>query len=166
VALAGLTLHLLAHGLVKASLFVSGGALVEAVGSTRIGRLRGSLRVTPDGQSLVGASLLLSGLPPSALFVTELAIVIGGIQAGWGWAAGLAALVLAVTAAGFLFHVVHVATGARARSSHAIPVRPRRLRAGVALVLPLAIVGVLGVWTPAPIERAIHEVVAVLTVPS
>jgi formate hydrogenlyase subunit 3/multisubunit Na+/H+ antiporter MnhD subunit len=43
VALGGLALHLLAHGLTKASLFVSGGGIVEAGRSRRIARLSGSL---------------------------------------------------------------------------------------------------------------------------
>jgi hypothetical protein len=79
VALGGLVLHLFAHGLTKASLFVSAGALVEVGRSRRIARLSGSLAAAPaDGRALLGGALLLSGLPPSALFVSEVAIVFGG----------------------------------------------------------------------------------------
>jgi hydrogenase-4 component F len=166
LALGGLVLHLLVHGLTKASLFVSAGGLVEAVGSRRIGRLRGSLTEAPgDGRAFVAGSLLLSGLPPSALFVSEIAIVFGGVAVGWGWAAGLAALLLALTVAGFLFHVVRVVTG----TLPAPPDRPaalrRVLRATLALVAPLVAVAVLGVWTPGPVRDAIGHVVAVLEGP-
>jgi len=165
IALAGLALHLLAHGLVKASLFVSAGRLTDAAGSHRIGRLRGSLeRVPPDARAFLAGSLQLSGLPPSALFISEVAIILGGVAAGWGWAAGIAALLLAVTVAGFLFHVVRVSTGSAARRPDRTPGPRRRLRAGVALVLPLLIVGVLGIWTPAPLDEAIADVAAVLAV--
>jgi hydrogenase-4 component F len=167
LALGGLALHLLAHGLVKGSLFVSVGRLTDAAGSRRIGRLRGSLeRVPPDGRAFVAGSVLLVGLPPSALFVSEIAIILGGVATGWGWAAGLMAALLAVIVAGFLFHVVRIATGSAAHHPDRTP-GPRRLwRAGLTLVLPLLAVGVLGLWTPAPIDQAIHDVAAILAVPS
>ncbi|MFN8622067.1 MAG: proton-conducting transporter membrane subunit [Chloroflexota bacterium] len=167
IALAGLALHLLAHGLVKSSLFVSVGRLTDAVGSRHVGRLRGSLqRVPGDGRSFVAGSVLLSGLPPSALFVSEVAIVVGGFAAGWGWAAGIAALLLSLTVAGFLFHVVRLATGSAGERRDRTPGPRRLLRAGLVLVLPLLIVGVLGLWTPPAVQDAIQGVVAVLGSPS
>jgi hypothetical protein len=43
--------------------------------------------------------------------------------------------------------------------------QPRRvLRAGLTLVAPLAVVAVLGVWTPTVVTEAIAGVVAVLAV--
>lgn len=167
VALGALTLHLLAHGLVKASLFVAAGRLTDAAGSRRIGRLRGSLeRVSPDGRAFVAGAFLLSGLPPSALFVTEVAIILGGVSMGWGWAAGIAALLLAVTVAGFLFHVVRISTGPAVRRSDRTPGPRRRLRTGIALVAPLALVAVLGIWTPPALDQAIADVAAILAVAS
>jgi hydrogenase-4 component F len=178
LALGGLVLHLLAHGLAKASLFVSAGALVEGGGSRRIGRLRGSLdRAPADGRAFLAGAVLLSGLPPSALFVTEVAIVLGGVAAGWGWAAALAALLLALAVAGFLFHAVRIATGRGHRGGEAPVATPpaaaadRRARSSagraraagaVAVGLPLAAVLILGLWTPPPVSDAIDRVVTVL----
>jgi hydrogenase-4 component F len=182
LALGGLTLHLLAHGLTKGSLFLSGGGLVEAGRSRQILRLGGSIGRTPvDGWAFLAGALLLCGLPPSALFVSELAIVLGGFQQGWGYAAGLAALLLGLTATGFLFHVARVSWGrpvrdaggemvdalgkdaeAPAERSHGA----QRRGAWVLIVsAPLLIVAVLGVWTPAPLSAAITRVVAVLEAP-
>ena len=73
------------------------------------------------GGALVVAALVLAGLPPSGIFVAELAILFGGVAAGWGLAAAVAALLLALAVAGLLFHVVRVASGRR---------RPRRDRPG------------------------------------
>jgi hydrogenase-4 component F len=178
LALGGLALHLLAHGLTKGSLFLSSGALVEAGKSRQILRLGGSIARRPvDGWAFLGGALLLSGLPPSGLFVSELAIVLGGFQQGWGVAAGLAALLLALTAAGFLFHVARVSWGRTGRSAGDDTVdvphdttpaarrsherRPRRAWQ-VTVAAPLLIVAVLGVWTPPPLAAAITRVVAVL----
>ncbi|MFN8519554.1 MAG: proton-conducting transporter membrane subunit [Chloroflexota bacterium] len=176
IALGGLVLHLVAHGLVKGSLFLSGGGIVEAGESRRILHLSGSLRRVPaDGWGFLAGSLLLCGLPPSALFVSELAIVLGGVQQGWGVAAALAAVLLALTAAGFLFHVARVTWGRPRRRPRHVggetgPMRGRaqgRLAtAWPALIgTPLAIVAVLGVWLPTPFAAAVGRVVSVLGVP-
>lgn len=159
IALGGLVLHLLAHGLTKASLFIAAGGLVEGGRSRRIARLSGSLAVDPvDGRAFLGGALLLSGLPPSALFVSEVAILFGGFSAGWGAPAAAAAVLLALAVAGFLFHVGRVSFGPpRARaSSRATPWR------AVALGMPLGAVVALGIWTPEPFAAAIARVVAVL----
>ena len=173
VALTGLVLHLFAHGLTKASLFVSGGGLVEAGGSRRIARLSGSLTVAPaDGRAFLGGALLLSGLPPSALFASEIAVVFGGFSAGWGGAAAAAAVLLALAAAGFLFHVGRVSFGAGRRPAAAITANPaavvtradrvnRPMRA-IGLAAPLVAVVGLGIWTPEPLAAALARVVAVL----
>ena len=112
LALLGLALHLASHGLAKSTGFLAAGRLVAERGSRRIGRLAGSLERSPgDGRALLVAALALAGLPPSGIFVAEIAILVGGIQAGWGLAAGLAALLLALAVAGLLFHVVRVSIG-------------------------------------------------------
>lgn len=161
IALGGLALHLLVHGLTKASLFVSGGGIVHAGRSRRIARLSGSLVSAPvDGRAFLGGSLLLSGLPPSALFASEVAILFGGFATGWGLAAGLAAILLALTAAGYLFHVGRVTFGTAARPAGSLAA-PARLRA-LGLALPLVAVIVLGLWTPDALAGAIGRVVAVL----
>jgi len=173
LALGGLVLHLLAHGLVKTSLFLSAGAIVETGDSRRIARLSGSVRRAPvDGWGFLAGSLLLCGLPPSALFVSEVAVVIGGVQEGWGVAAGLAAVLLALTAAGFLFHVGRVAWGRprrRPRHAGAPPdARPARSVASawpVIIGVPLAAAALLGVWLPTPFGAAVARVVAALGMP-
>ena len=162
IALGGLVLHLLAHGLTKASLFLSAGGLVEAGRSRRIARLSGGLEADPvDGRAFLGGALLLSGLPPSALFVTEIAILFGGVVSGWGIAAAVAAVLLALTAAGLLFHVARVSFG---RPRFRLGTTPAPWRA-VAVTAPLILVVLLGLWTPEPLSHAISGVVAVLRGP-
>jgi hydrogenase-4 component F len=160
LALLGLTLHLFSHGLAKSTIFLAAGQLVSDRGSRRIGRLRGSLARSPaDGRAFVVAALVLAGLPPSGLFVAEIAILFGGVQMGWGLAAAAAAALLAVAVAGFLFHVVRVSAGsprpARERG-------PASRRWALVLGLPLVIVVVGGLWTPPSVESALDQVVAVL----
>jgi hydrogenase-4 component F len=164
LALLGLTLHLACHGLAKSTAFLSAGQLVAERGSRRIGRLGGSLARSPaDGRALVVAAFVLAGLPPSGIFVAELAILFGGVAMGWGSAAALAALILALAVAGLLFHVVQIAVGPSRRR----PAGDRGpLRASVArivlLTVPLTLVAVAGLWTPSPLAAALEQVVLVL----
>ncbi|HEX2753915.1 MAG TPA: proton-conducting transporter membrane subunit [Candidatus Limnocylindrales bacterium] len=182
VALLGLTLHLASHGLAKATAFLAAGQLVAERGSRRIGRLAGSLARSPaDGRALVVASLALAGLPPSGIFVGELAIIFGGVQAGWGAAAAAAALILGLAVAGLLFHIVRVAVGpagsptggsrssgpstvALAQPPGATTSAPSAPSRGWAVVLatPLAVVVIAGLWTPSPLGAALDRIVDVL----
>ena len=160
LALLGLTLHLVCHGLAKSTVFLAAGRIVAQRGSRRIGRLSGSLAASPaDGRALLVGTLALAGLPPSGIFVAEIAILFGGVQSGWGIAAGIAALILALAVAGLLFHVVRMMVAPAGP-----PVDRIAGSRGWTLLLsaPLAVVVVAGLWTPSPIAAALEQVVAVL----
>jgi len=160
LALLGFALHLFCHGLAKASAFVAAGRLVEEAGSHRIGRLGGSLTRSPAaGRSLLAASLLLSGLPPSGIFVAELAILFGGVAAGWTLAAGAAAVLLALAMAGLLFHMARVAVGPDGVRGARVAVRART---ALIMAAPLAVVVAAGLWTPSPVSAALDQLVAIL----
>lgn len=165
LALLGFALHLVSHGLAKSTVFLAAGRLVAERGSRRIGRLAGSLARSPaDGRALLVAALVLAGLPPSGLFVAEIAILLGGVQRGFGLAAGAAAAILALAVAGLLFHVMRVSVGPPgppvARPSAARPSAAGR-RAGW-LAIPLTVVVLAGLWTPSPLAAALEQVALVL----
>lgn len=160
LALLGFGLHLLSHGLAKSTIFLAAGRLVALRGSRRIGRLGGSLARSPaDGRALLVASLVLAGLPPSGIFVAEIAILLGGVQAGWGLAAAAAAAILALAVAGLLFHVVRVSVGPPAAASERVPATGRW---AVLLGVPLTAVVLAGLWTPSPLAAALEQVARVL----
>lgn len=168
LALLGLALHLVSHGLAKATGFLSAGQLVAERGSRRIGRLGGVLATSPaEGRAFLVAAIVLAGLPPSGIFIAELAILFGGVEAGWGLAAAAAATLLALCLAGLLFHLVRMAAvppGQADATAVLTAPRPRRLRVARPLLLavPLLVVVVAGVWTPSPIADALDQVVLVL----
>ena len=105
------------------------------------------------------ASLLLSGLPPSGIFVAEVAILFGGVAAGWTAAAAVAALLLALAVAGLLFHMARVAVGPDGVRGPRVVVRTRT---AVMLAAPLVVVAVAGLWTPSPVSVALDQLVAIL----
>jgi hydrogenase-4 component F len=160
IALLGVTLHLGLHALLKASLFLAAGELVQQYGTRRLSRMRGALRDAPGAAGALGVGIiLLGGLPPSGIFVTEFAIVVGGVLRGYALASALAALLLALSFVALAFHGAHILWGKPVPgiTFH----RPGRT-AGVLLGLPLAIVAVVGLWMPGLVQDLLAAVGAVL----
>jgi hydrogenase-4 component F len=166
LALLGFSLHLVAHGLAKSTAFVAAGRLVAERGSRRIGRLADSLARSPaSGRGLLIAALVLAGLPPSGVFAAEIAILFGGIQAGWGPAAAIAATLLGLAMAALLFHATRISVrSSKVSAGSRLPVAPPVAigRAALVLAIPLALVVAVGLWTPSPLSAALEQVTAVL----
>lgn len=97
LALAGVGLHIAAHAVAKSLGFVAMTPLLALDARAASQPVTGVGRARPALGASLGLSLgALAGLPPSPLFVSELLIVAGGFQAGLGWVAGIAALLLAL----------------------------------------------------------------------
>jgi hydrogenase-4 component F len=162
VALLGVILHIGLHSVTKATLFLSAGELVQQYGSRRLSRIRGTLASAPVAGGAFGAGIvLLGGLPPSGIFATEFAIVVGGALSGYVVAAGVAAVLLALS---FVALAVH---GSRLLWGRTAPgVSIARVGRGTALRLgaPLLAVALLGLWTPGPLADALNSIREVLTV--
>ncbi len=162
LALLGGTLHMGLHSLAKSSLFLSAGELVQQYRTRRLSRLRGALGAAPIAGGAFGAGIvLLAGLPPSGIFATEFAIVLGGIQRGYALAAAAAALLLGLAFAALAFHGARLIFG---RPQSTTPHGGRGRWLAVRLAGPLAVVALLGLWTPDPIAAALDAVRAVLGV--
>ena len=105
LAVAALLLHFLAHGLAKAVLFITSGHLQHAIGSTLIADVSGLLaRSRLLGLGFAGGLVALLGLPPFALFASELGIARGTAAAGFQWQLGLALILVVVAFAALARH--------------------------------------------------------------
>ena len=97
LAIAALLLHVLAHGIGKTVLFLASGQLQAAHGSTAIAELTGVLRRSRlVGGSLAVGVIVLLGLPPFAMFASELAIARSLADARLTWVLGAGVLLIAV----------------------------------------------------------------------
>jgi hydrogenase-4 component F len=160
LALLGVALHMGLHAVTKATLFLSAGELVQQYGSRRLSAIRGSFSAAPvAGAALGGGIVILGGLPPSGIFVTEFAIIVGGVAQGFFVAAAAAALLLALC---FVALAVH---GSRIMWGHSGPIEAdASLDLGMILrfAAPLVAVAVLGLWTPGPLLTALDSIRAIL----
>jgi hydrogenase-4 component F len=92
LAIAALLLHMAGHGLAKTVAFLSSGHILHRHHSSQISDVRALATRMPLLAGLFGLAVLaLLGMPPAALFASELGIARAGTSAGLGW----------VTAAGF-----------------------------------------------------------------
>lgn len=85
--------HLFNHGITKGALFLLLGGIVLRTGGADFARLQGLARAMPLtclGMTLAGLSLI--GVPGSAGFISKWYLVLGAIEAGLWWLAGLVVL--------------------------------------------------------------------------
>jgi multicomponent Na+:H+ antiporter subunit D len=82
--------HLFNHGITKGALFLLVGGIVLRAGGANFERLRGlgrAMPLTSLGITLAGLSLI--GVPGTAGFISKWYLVLGAIEAGMWWLAGL-----------------------------------------------------------------------------
>ena len=102
----GALLHVLAHGLIKATLFLCAGAIIHITGKTRVDELRGigkEMPVTIWCYTIV--SLGLIGIPPTGGFVSKWYLAIGSLASGipvFRWLGPVILLISALLTAGYL----------------------------------------------------------------
>ena len=97
LAIAALLLHVLAHGIGKTVLFLASGQLQAAHNSTAIADITAVMRRSRlIGVSLAVGVIVLLGLPPFAMFASELAIARSLADARLTWALAVGMLLIAV----------------------------------------------------------------------
>jgi hydrogenase-4 component F len=112
LAMAAVLLHMLGHGLVKGSLFVSAGRMLQVTGTSRIDGVRGLASRRPFLAGCAGAGVLaLVGFPPFSVFASEIGIVRAGFAAGLGWVTALALVLMLVITAALLAHASRMLLG-------------------------------------------------------
>ena len=112
LALTGVLLHILGHGLVKGVLFLDAGEVLRLDSTTRIDALGGLLSRRPAVGALLALGLAgLLGLPPFSIFLSELTMLRAEAGAGLWWVAGIVLVVLAAILAAVLAHARRVLLG-------------------------------------------------------
>lgn len=161
VAIAAVLLHMLAHGLVKSSMFVIAGRILSYTGSHRVADVRNLLRHRPDLGSpfLLGAAALLC-FPPFATFFTEVAIIVSGFQRGLVWQMLLACALLLAVFAGLGRHVLAMTLGTDPDPSPAQTTTRASVPSQVPVWLALAATALVGFYPP--LSAVLQHAVAAL----
>ncbi len=102
----GALLHVLAHGFIKAALFLCAGAIIYKTGKTRVEEMRGIGKEMPVTMwCFTVASLGLIGIPPTGGFLSKWFLALGSLKSGipvFGVLGPVILLVSALLTAGYL----------------------------------------------------------------
>lgn len=110
LAFKGGLLHLINHSFSKTLLFLSVGAISCATGTRSISELSGLGKKMPlTAAAFIVGALAISGIPPFNMFWSKLFIIAGAMQIGpgWGWLAGILALLESVIGFAWFLLVIH-----------------------------------------------------------
>lgn len=179
-AVAAATLHLFAHALFKAGLFLAAGILDHAAGTRRLGDLGGLWRRMPAtfaAVALLGASM--AGLPPLLGFHSK-ELVFGELLEGGGLARTVARVGVLIGSVGTVAYTARLVLGGflgrpRSEATRRAQDPPASLLAGpwilatlgvVAWSVPDALARGLAAMAPPPLGREVHLALAPSATPA
>ena len=157
--IAGATLHVVFHAIVKALLFMGVGLVIHATGRRRITELGGLRSAMPLTAFCTGVgALAIAGVPPLCIFDSEWMIFAGGFRTAYIGLAILALFGSLLTVAYALWFVGHVFFGPRPselpiKRPHWAMAAPTVLLAGLALIEGLL---------PAPVFDWVNQALAMI----
>jgi hydrogenase-4 component F len=170
MAVFGALLHLINNGLTKGVLFLSAGNIHRAYGSKYTDEVRGAIeRVPLSGSLFLTGFLAITGAPPFGPFVSEFTIASAAMARGYYITVGLFLLLLGVVFMGMGTTVLDVVQG---RPPRAEPEQEQeqasayhdRAATCLPILLFLALVLLLGVYIPPPLQSLLRDAAASLEV--
>jgi len=162
LAIYGALLHLINNGLTKGVLFLSAGNIHRAYGSKLTDHVRGALRRVPlSGGLFLAGFLAITGSPPFGPFVSEFTIVNAAVDSGQFLSGGLFLLLLGVIFIGMGATVLAVVQGTPVDDTPPNGFQDS-FATGAPIVLFLALVLLLGLYVPRPLESLLRDAAALL----
>jgi hydrogenase-4 component F len=164
LAVYGALLHLINNGLTKGVLFLSAGNIHRAYGSKLTDDVRGAIQRVPlSGALFLAGFLAITGSPPFGPFVSEFTIVNAALGSGQFLAGGLFLLMLGIVFIGMGSTVLAVVQGDAPDQKVANGFHDN-LSTGAPILLFMALVLLLGLYIPSPLESLLREAAAFLEV--
>jgi hydrogenase-4 component F len=159
----GALLHLVNNAITKGVLFLSAGNIHRAYGSKSIDDVRGALRRLPfSGALFLAGFFAVTGSPPFAPFLSEFTIVRAAMTSGQAVVGALFLVMLAIVFIGMGGAVLAVTQG------EPPPSEPEGFRDRLGTVAPIAllmaVVVLLGVYVPAPLNALLRNAAAFVDV--
>ncbi|HUE16029.1 MAG TPA: proton-conducting transporter membrane subunit, partial [Planctomycetaceae bacterium] len=162
LAVYGALLHLLNNGLTKGVLFLSAGNIHRAFGSKTTDEVHGAIdRVPLSGALFLAGFLAITGSPPFGPFVSEFTIINAAIGSGQFFAATTCLLLLGVIFIGMGATILTVVQGKAPEDKKTNAFRDS-FGTAAPIILFLAIVLLLGLYIPPPVESLLRDAAAFL----
>jgi hydrogenase-4 component F len=164
MAVYGALLHLINNGLTKGVLFLSAGNIHRAYGSKVTDNVSGAIKRLPlSGALFLAGFLAITGSPPFGPFVSEFTILNAAVGGGQFLVGGLFLLLLGVVFVGMGATVLAVVQGDAPVQKQANGFHDN-LSTGAPILLFMALVLLLGLYIPSPLESLLRDAAAFLEV--
>jgi hydrogenase-4 component F len=149
-------LHMAMHSLTKSGIFFGVGYISQLEGTQRIADIRGLTRSAPLlGWLLVAAVAAIAGMPPFGVFTAEFLLVTSTFaRAPWLAVPLVVGILIAFSALMLRLHGLAFGPSEKRHSLPAYRLTP--------MVIHLILVGVAGIYLPAPIVEWFRNVAAML----
>jgi hydrogenase-4 component F len=148
------------HSLCKSLAFGCAGRLGQIFRSHELRRMA---RVTDAsvvwGGGLLAALLILVGVAPFAMFLSEFIILKAAVDAGAWWAAALFLAGVGIVFVGVLRQIISLAW--EPATSRVTACKPR-WQEGLLVFAPPAVLLVLGIWLPPPFLHVLRQAAGIL----
>jgi hydrogenase-4 component F len=152
--------HALNHSLCKALSFFAAGRLGQAFGTHDMDKMPAGLAVSPLWGTAILASLLaLIGVAPFSLFMSELQILKGALDANMTLAIVVFLIGTASVFVGALGHAVPLAWG---KAPENIKIIKSTWLEKIIVIFPLTVLVVLGVYMPQPLRNALTQAASII----
>ena len=165
IAAYGAFFHVIVHAAGKTLAFFGAGDVLSRYETRDADTVRGVIRVAPfTGAMVLLGALAITGVPPFGIFRSELLIVTGGFSQSKYALAGLLIVLVNVAFVGVyqLFHRMVISPGDATVTDRARLSRREQPLMAAAMLASLAVVLVLGVWIPTPLDRLLHAAATVI----
>jgi hydrogenase-4 component F len=165
IAAYGAFFHVIVHAAAKTLAFFGAGDILSRYDTRDADEVRGVIRVAPfTGAMVLLGALAITGVPPFGIFRSELLIVTGGFSQSKFALAGLLIVLANVAFVGVyqLFHRMVVSPAEMTATERTRLSRPEQPWMALAMLASLAVVLVLGVWIPSPLNRLLHAATRVI----
>lgn len=152
IASYGAILHLIHHSLLKSSLFLSSGNILLGFGSKLVPKVGNLAKLFPKTfVSFFAGFAGISGFPPFGIFISEIMIIIGAVQAGRYISVGVLIFGLILVFAGAARIVMDISFG---DTSEEVLVKEKFFRVMPSFILLLTSIA-LCIWMPDSIYQKI-----------
>jgi hydrogenase-4 component F len=163
IAAYGAFLHVLVHAAGKSLAFFGAGDLLSRFESRAVADVRGVMATAPfTGFMVLAAAIAIAGMPPFGIFRSEVLIVLGGFGKSSYFLAGLLIVMANIAFVG-LYRTFHRMVLSRPPANVTErAARPQQPLMAAAMVASFAVLLLLGLWVPDPLNDLLHSAASVI----
>lgn len=171
LAIFGALFHMLNHALIKSLMFFTAGNIALKYHSKNMNQITGVINLLPlSGGLLLLGGLALAGSPPFSVFLSEFYVIAGGLQSGLLKETITLLVLLIIIFGGLSYHLIKMSMGSVPLLTVGSPVMPQKETGAIniqlsdtaALIVPLGLLLLLGLWQPSILIELLHNATAII----